>query len=860
MAANAKALTKYRQKRDFGRTGEPRGRHARSNGFSFVVQKHDARRLHYDFRLELDGVLISWAVPRGPSLDPRDKRLAVETEAHPIEYGSFEGTIPAGQYGAGTVMVWDHGTWSPAGDPRAGYQKGHLEFVLDGQKLKGKWHLVRTGLGGSTKPNWLLIKAHDDAARDDGDYLLEAMPNSVMTGRTLAHIAGDPDAPVWDSRPHTEQPAARGRPDKAAGKQASTTRRNRWLEDPTVANAPAGPLPEVLEAELATLVKQVPDGADWLHEIKFDGYRMIGRVQRGAAKLVTRNDRDWTGRFPVIAQALQALPTESAVLDGEVVVLRSDGASDFGLLQNALQERDQNTLVYCAFDLLYLEGRDLRALPLEERKRLLEALLRASRGAGQLRYTDHVVGNGPEVLRQACRLGLEGVVSKRRDAAYHGGRGRDWLKTKCSLRQEFVIGGYTEPAGSRRHLGALLLGVREGDRLAYCGKVGTGFDEVSLRDLESRLVRRQQRETPFEPAPKRAERRGAHWVTPDIVCEVEFSEFTSDGRLRHATFRGLREDKNAQAVVREVPRPKTGAGEALPSLTHPNRLLYPEVGLTKRELYDYYRCVAFAMLPHVVDRPLTLVRCPKGHQERCFFQKHATSSMPAAIRRVYLPEKGRTATFMVIEDLPGLLELVQLGALEIHTGGARAHDAERPDLLVFDLDPDTEVVWERVIVGARLLRDLFGHLGLESFLKTTGGKGLHVCVPVLPGLGWHEVAQFCRGVADAIVLAAPDQFVATMSKRKRKGKIFVDYVRNTRGASFIAPYSTRARIGAPVALPIDWQDLTPELHSDAFRLRDFGRVWGAERRDPWASMSRIRQSLTPSMLRAVRVAAGARVR
>jgi bifunctional non-homologous end joining protein LigD len=840
----AATLQPYRSKRDLGRSGEPAGGTVEPGGWSFVVHKHASRQLHYDFRLELDGVLLSWAVPRGPSLDPSQKRLATQVEDHPVEYGSFEGTIPGGQYGAGTVMVWDRGTWSAEGDARAAYRAGHLAFVLRGQKLRGGWHLVRTRRDGSDRTNWLLIKARDAESRGDGDMLLRSEPNSAVSGRSLEQIASAPNASKWESHGTKAGPAARSR---GRGKPRSRFE---------LAASPRRPLPPTVEVQLATLVRAAPEGTDWLHEIKFDGYRLIGRLQDGRVKLFTRGTRDWTERFPAIARAITALPVDSAVLDGELVAHRSDGVSDFQTLQNALRTGATTALTYCAFDLLYLNGHDLRPLPLEQRKGLLEQLLAGTSG-GALRYADHVIGNGAEVYSQACKLGLEGMVSKRRNAPYRPGRGTDWLKLKCTSNQEFVIGGFSEPEGSRRYLGALLVGLYDDGQLRYCGKVGTGYSEESLRALRARLARLEQPEPAFRNPPGKAESRGVHWVKPELVCEVQFAEFTGDGRLRHPSFRGLREDKPAYEVVRETPdgdtrAPTESPGRAAP-LSNPERILYPELGITKLDLANYYRSVADLLLPQVGDRLLTLVRCPEGRHQTCFFQKHALRGMPASIRRVRLAEKGKRVTHVVIDDSAGLLALVQLGVLEIHTGGARARDPERPDLLVFDLDPDPEVAWERVMGAAHLLRDLFGHLGLETFLKTTGGKGLHVCVPILPERSWSEIEPFCRGVAHTMVRAAPDRFVATMSKQKRKGKIFVDYVRNNRGASFIAPYSTRARPGAPLAVPIAWEELTAEIRSHPYTLKDSQRIHATGRPDPWAAMRQLRQSLTPAMLQSVRV-------
>jgi len=778
-----KALAKYREMRDFAHTHEPRGGAARgkklpqpSAGLSFVVQKHAARNLHYDFRLELDGVLLSWAVPKGPSLDPKVKRLAVVVEPHPLEYGKFEGTIPKGEYGAGSVDIWDHGSWQPEGDAHAALAKGHLAFSLSGEKLKGAWHLVRTkGAAGGERAakeakSWLLFKSRDTQARA---------------------------------------------------------------------------LPEVPAPELATLVDQAPKGDDFIHEIKLDGYRMLARLGAGVATLHTRSGKDWTERMPALRDALRSLGADSAVLDGEVVALDERGVSNFQTLQNSLNEARDGELVYFVFDLLHEGGEDLRALPLVERKSRLRALLEAHAATlgNRVRFSAHVVGSGPEFFENACKLGLEGTIAKRALSPYRSGRGRDWLKIKCSQRQEFTIVGFTEPGGSRSHFGALLLGTRRKGELVYAGKVGTGFSEVSLKELHEKLRPLAVKQPPLERAPRGADARGVTWVKPELVAEIGFTEQTTDGLLRHPTFHGLRDDKPAREVQMETATSVATASARSYPLTHPDKLLYPEQGITKQQLLDYYELVAPRMLPHVANRPLTLVRCPNGRGKPCFFQKHPGIATLPGLRSVSIREKEGKSPYSVLDDALGLFGLVQLGALEIHTWGSRADDFEHPDILVFDLDPDPSVGYEAVIAGALALRDIFERAKLESFVKTTGGKGLHVCLPIRPDLDWTVAKDFTANIAQGLAKSAPELYVATQAKAKRKGKTFIDYLRNARGATFIAPYSTRARENAPVAVPLEWDELSPKLPPDHFTLRNLEQRLTKLASDPFERLAQLKQPL-----------------
>ncbi|HYQ01592.1 MAG TPA: DNA ligase D [Polyangiaceae bacterium] len=823
------SLATYRQKRDFAKTEEPSGKARRKLGNSYVIQKHDASHLHYDFRLELGGVLLSWAVPKGPSLDPKVKRLAVQTEDHPLEYGGFEGTIPEGEYGGGTVMVWDRGTWEPEGDAKQAYEKGHLSFQLHGDKLSGGWHLVKTKRPGQKQNTWLLFKAKDEAAKAGDTQLLEEQAESALTGRDLKSIAA-------------------GTPSKRSAKSSKRDA-----------------MPKSVEPELATLVSETPKGDDFIHEVKFDGYRVIARLEAGRARLLTRGGEDWTARMPTLQSALEKLKAESAILDGEFVALDERGVTDFQLLQNAFSGKNRAPLAYYAFDLLYLDGKDLRSLPLIERKAKLQELLgRLPKSEATLRYSDHTRGDGSLFFAEAAKLGLEGVVSKRADSPYRSGRGKDWQKSKSLARQEFVIVGFTEPGGGRSHFGALLLGVRSDAQLVYSGRVGTGFTESSLKALAARLTPLEIDEPKLKNTPRGAEVRGVHWVEPRLVAEVAYTAITHDGLLRHPTFKGLREDKAASEVILEQPRAvvsrsrvkKTPPRAAAPlTLSHPDKILYPELGLTKRELADYYEVVSEFMLPHVINRPLTLLRCPEGRQKQCFFQKHPGESLAEGLVRVQVPSSDGKSKYAAIADARGLPALVQMGALEVHVWGALANDAEHPDLLVFDLDPSPELDFKETIRGARALRGLLEELGLQTWLKTTGGKGLHVTVPIVARADWNESKEFCRAVAEELTRREPERYVATMSKAKRTGKIFVDYLRNTRGATFIAPYSSRARENATIAMPIAWDELSPKFKPERFNVRNAARYLRERGADPFAGLSKARQKL-PSAAKAARIFGG----
>lgn len=809
------ALAPYRAKRDFRRTGEPAGGKSGARGSRFVIQKHDARRLHYDLRLELDGVFKSWAVTRGPSLVAGEKRLAVHVEDHPLEYGTFEGTIPKGQYGGGTVLVWDQGTWRPEGDPARGYRKGHLDFAMKGEKLHGRWHLVRIrGKPGEKRENWLLIKGDDAAARPaDTADILDERPESVLSGRDIPAVAGDADPPARKRSPR----GGRRKADPPGG---------------------ADEMPEFVEPCLATLRTKAPAGRRWLHEIKFDGYRIQVRIADGQARIRTRSGLDWTDRFGHrISAALAALPVRSALLDGEIVVEGSGGASDFALLQADLSEGRQDRFAVWLFDLLYLDGQDLRQMPLLRRKERLADLL-GDGGEGTIRLSEHFDAEGAAMQRHACRLALEGVVSKLRDAPYRSGRQKDWIKAKCSLRQEFVIGGFVPSAVLDDAVGSLVLGYYQNGRLRHAGRVGTGFSHRVARDLFQRLDAIGRSTAPFAGRLGAEQRHGVRFVEPELVAEVEYRGWTADRHLRHAAFRGLREDKPADTV--EIEQPVRPGEQERPAfavrLTHPDRVYWPDAGVTKEGLAEYYAQTWRHMAPFLVGRPLALVRCPDGIAGACFFQKHGWRGMPKVIRRSDDPKDG--SQILSVEGLDGAVGLVQSGVLEIHPWGATLADIERPDLLTFDLDPGEGVSWSDVIAAAHEVRLRLEAAGLAAFVKTSGGKGLHVVTPLQPASDWAAAKAFCRAVAEAMAGDSPDRFVAKATKAARRKRIFVDYLRNGRGATAVAPYSPRARSGAPVSMPVGWEELSTEIGPAWFTIANAQTRLAGLPSDPWADFAK----------------------
>ena len=866
-------LERYWEKRDFRKTPEPRGRVEKAQDrLSYFIQRHDARRLHYDFRLELDGTLKSWAIPKGPSLDPKDKRLAVHVEDHPLSYGPFEGEIPEGQYGAGSVLLWDRGHWTCEGDPGKGYRKGHLKFRLDGEKLSGNWALVRMDSSERGKDNWLLIKEHDEySASGPEANITELRPESVA----------DHDGGKSRSKAST----------KGAGRTESTVRaKKQGAHEPTpkqpalkldrIEHAEKGAMPAAIKPQLATLVARPPEGEEWLSEVKFDGYRALCRVEKSTAQLFTRAGHDWTKKWQALADAAARLPLKQAWLDGEVVALTDEGAVSFHLLQNAARHGEKVRLAYYLFDLLYLDGVDLRQVALHERKRLLKSLLQDADRSGPLLYSDHIEGKAPEVFSHACMHELEGIIAKRADSGYIERRSASWLKVKCHRRQEFVVGGYTEPAGAREKFGALLLGVYDANRLRYAGKVGTGFTEDTLAIMSDKFARLGTKTSPFSNPGAVPRGSGVHWLKPELVAEVRFGEWTDAGVIRHAAFIGLRADKPAREIKREMPEPAaaqeppaptkskdaktmgakttgtktmgttSGADHAMiagVTLSHPSRVLFAESGLTKFDLAQYYEHVSEWILPHLKQRPLTLVRCPNGGGEKCFFQKHATEATSVEIDRVEVPDGAGSATYLMANSLPSLISLVQMGVLELHTWGATCKDLQRPDRMIFDLDPAPEVGWPQIVEGAQLVKALLDEIGLVSFVKTTGGKGLHVVVPLKPEKPWDEVKAFSRAIAEHLAATLPAQFTANLSKKKRTGKIFIDYLRNAMEATAVAAYSTRARPNASVATPVRWEELTPELRPDTFTVTNIGARLQQLKEDPWQEFFTLKQRLTKKM-------------
>ncbi|QDA36909.1 DNA ligase D (plasmid) [Paracoccus liaowanqingii] len=816
-------LETYNSKRNFGTTPEPRGDAGDpGEGDRYLIQKHAARRLHYDLRLELDGVLLSWAVTEGPSLIVGEKRLAVQTEDHPLAYGDFEGTIPQGQYGAGNVILWDSGRWKALADPRKGLAKGHLEFEIEGGKLGGRWHLARMARKPrDTRDNWLLIKAEDAFARRKGDPdILDERPESITSGRLVEDLSGTSPGQSCKSR-------------KADAEETQ-------LPPP---NAIPAEYPGFIPPALATLRSSAPAGKTWLHEIKFDGYRLQAHLRDGEVTLFTRSGHDWTDRFgAAIPAALGKLKARTAILDGEVVSEGASGASDFSALQAALTDGQTDSLVYCAFDILHLDGSDLRPLAQIDRKEALEALLQ---GSGEpLRYSAHFKENGELVLRHACRLSLEGVISKDARAPYRSGRGKAWIKSKCSERQEFVVAGYTRSSTLRSAIGSLILGYYEDDALVYAGRVGTGFTQRVAGELFMQLGELERKTSPIAAPLSSEEKRDVVFVRPALVAEVEFRAWTGSGVVRHASFRGMREDKDAKDIVRESgeAEPRKPARPAI-RLTSPERLYWKDAGVTKQGLAEYYSDVWTRMGPFIAHRPLSLLRCPEGVGTHCFFQKHAWRGQSAEIMKARDPKDDAGEPIIAIDSLAGLIGLVQGGTLEVHPWGSQLGDLERPDIITMDLDPGSGVSWTQIIEAAVEVRDRLKAAGLESFVKTSGGKGLHVVAPLTPKAQWDEVKAFTKGIAQAMAADSPERYVATVSKAKRGGKTLIDYLRNGRGATAVAPYSTRARLGAAVSMPLDWSELGPAIGPDHFTVNNaVARISSTP--DPWADFWKAAVPLT----------------
>jgi bifunctional non-homologous end joining protein LigD len=822
----ASRLEAYREKRDFSRTQEPKPKLGKDKGWQFVVQKHDARRLHFDLRLELDGVLKSWAVTRGPSLVPDEKRLAVQTEDHPMEYLDWEGVIPKGEYGGGTMIVWDRGTWKPETDPHYGLQKGHLDFSLEGARLKGRWHLVRMNRKpGEKKDPWLLIKSKDDYAREPG-------APEIVEEEMTSHLSGLTNADLAAKGAVRADHAARAKVQKSALPDPSRLRR-----------AKKGILPVFVEPSLALATRTPPSGTKWVHEIKHNGYRTQARIDGGTVKLLTRKGLDWTARFRPIESALKKLPVGSALLDGEIVVQDESGISSFAGLQSDLKSGRKDRLAYFVFDILYIEGVDIRDVRLDERKKLLKTVLDAL-APSIIQYSDHMEEDGEVVLTHACRMGLEGIISKRVDLPYCSGRGEHWLKSKCVLSEEFVIVGYVPSTARSGAVGSLVLGYYVKGELLHAGRAGTGFSEdqaaALYRELEEIRAGKPQFGAPLSPLSE----KGVRWVTPLLVADIAYRGWSADGLLFQAAFKGLREDKTAEeAVIEEVlPRVPEEPSQSIASfrLTHPERILWEEEGITKQGLAEFYADISDWILPHIRSRVLSLVRCPSGMRKPCFYAKHAWQGVSDAILRVDVSEDG---PMLAIEDLEGLIALVQAGVLEIHPWGSRREKLDRPDRIIFDLDPGEDVPWNRVIAAALEVRARLDRFGLNSFVKTTGGKGLHVMLPIMPEADWDTVKSFTQNIAEAMAADSPDRYVAKMTRSLRSGKIFVDYLRNGRGATAVSAYSTRARAKAPVSTPLDWDELSDAIKADHFTVDNLRQRLAFLGQDPWADFFKLKQKL-----------------
>ncbi|MEB8386753.1 DNA ligase D [Rhodobacteraceae bacterium KMM 6894] len=792
MAKPPDPLEEYNRKRDFARTSEPRGDATKPGARRrFVVQKHAASRLHYDFRLEWNGVLLSWAVTKGPSPDPGEKRLAVRTEDHPLEYGDFEGTIPKGEYGGGTVMLWDTGGWRPQEDFEQGLAEGKLKFTLQGQRMKGRWTLVRMRAeSGEKRQNWLLIKERDDHAREDPDAFTKGTAVSVTTGRSMQDIAADA-------------------PPKAAPEVNTDTDPDR-----------KGKRPAFAALQLATLVDSAPEGDDWLHEMKFDGYRCLAALGKGGTRLYTRSGKDWTDRFHALDGAFDALPCDTALIDGEVMAARINGSA-FSSLQKALKQG--TPLVFFAFDLLELDGKDLRKAPLIERRDRLALLLGDAPPDGPIRFSAHIVGNGPKVFAHACKAGAEGIISKRIDAPYRGTRTKSWRKVKCTRRQEFVIVGYSPSDKAGRPFASLLLASHEGGNLRYKGRVGTGFSEALMSDLAQAMTPRKIPACTGVPDDIATD---AQWVRADLVAEIEFSEFTSDGYIRHGSFLGLRDDKTPDDVRLEEPMTSDTDSDTQTiiegiHISNADRPVFPDAGGTKGDVARHYARVGARLIALAGHRPLSLYRCPSGIDDACFFQKHDSGGMPDALSRIAIEESdGDTADYLYATRTQSLIAAAQMGTIEFHIQGVRTDRLERPDRLVFDLDPDEGLDWADVRNAAFDVRDTLAGLGLDSGAIVTGGKGVHVWLALRRTRGWDTVRLFAKGFAHVLAARQPDRYTASMSKSKRSGRIFIDWLRNERGATAVAPYSLRARPGAPVAVPVTWEELMTLDSANSFSMAD----------------------------------------
>ncbi|KPC55309.1 DNA ligase D [Amantichitinum ursilacus] len=858
----AATLDEYNRKRDFQATPEPAGKAVKprpDHALQYCIQKHDATRLHYDFRLELDGAMKSWAIPKGPCLDPAVRRLAVQVEDHPLSYASFEGHIPEGHYGAGDVIVWDRGVWIPQGDPEEGYRQGKLKFTLEGEKLAGLWNLVRTTIAGRQE-QWFLIKHRDEAARPENEYdVVAALPDSVLSERSI--VPKKRGGKAATPKPVKVPPAQPRKRTAKAGAQRT----------PKLA---ATPIPETMTPQLATLVESVPDG-DWRYEIKFDGYRIMARIEHGEVKLLTRNGHDWTRKLPRQAEALASLGLESAWLDGEVIVANENGVPDFQLLQNAFESGRNGEIVYYLFDLPYLNGVDLRSAPLEQRR---AALAKALENAEDdvLRFSEDFAEAPDALLNSACQMKLEGLIGKRAGSPYVSRRSSDWVKLKCKLRHEFVVVGYSEPKGARSGFGALLLGLYDADskELRYAGKVGTGFNETTLRTIYQQLQALETRKTVVVNPPTGADARGVHWIKPELLAEVAYAEMTREGSVRHAVFHGLRNDKPAAGVTAEKPvKAKDIAAAAPPApaaakpgkrsakttakaassaarsalrITHPERVIDASSGTTKLQLAEYYANVAPYILPHLQDRPVALVRAPEGIAGELFFQKNASTLRIPAIQSLDQAYSGQPV--MIINNADALLGAVQMSTIEFHTWNATSDELAKPNRFILDLDPDPALPWKTMVEAAQLTLAVLDELGLVSFIKTSGGKGLHIVVPLTPRDGWADIKAFSEAIVKHMARQIPSRFSAVSGPKNRVGKIFIDYLRNSQGATTICAYAARTRENLPVSVPI-WREEIHDLKSaNQWNIHNLHeRLAELDGVDPWAEYANTQQLITPDM-------------
>ena len=840
-------LDRYQAKRNFAVTSEPSTGGSSVSGQSFVIQKHWAGRLHYDFRLELGGVMKSWAIPKGPSLDPKVKRMAVAVEDHPVAYAAFEGTIPARQYGAGKVIIWDRGQWQPVGDAAVGLRAGNLKFRLHGEKLHGLWALVRMKTHEEKREAWLLIKERDDAARAAAEFsVVDELPDSVVTAKHPVRTKAEAFAHAT-----------------ASGKRGATTP-VKAQATPVVANAAAlgvaAMLPEVLAPQLATRVDKPPSNeVDWQYEIKFDGYRILARVEGGEVKLFTRNNNDWTGRLRHLAQAITTANYPDGWYDGEIVVMSATGRPDFGALQRAFDTSEVGDIVLYLFDLPYYDGRDIRAVPLEQRRELLKAIV-ARRANDSLRFSEAFDGAGNDILRAACRLGLEGVIGKRRGSRYAAQRSTDWIKLKCGERQEFVVAGFTDPKGTRDAFGALLLGVHQDDgSLAYAGKVGSGFSDASLQEIARQLKPLAQTTAPFIRVP--AEHKRAHWVKPGLLVEVSFSEWTKDARLRNPVFRGIRTDKAANMIRREAAAPapperppkgtaasKTTIDALSFNVTHGDRIVDASTGLTKLELVRFYALVGSYMMPHLKQRPVSMVRAPAGFAGELFFQKHIVAKLPAGLKALDPALDPGHDPLVSVAAASGLIASAQWNVVEFHTWNALATHVERPDRLIFDLDPGAGVTWPQVQQATELVRAFLTELNLVCFAKTSGGKGMHIVIPIRRRYDWAVAKDFSHAIVSHLARVLPAHFVDKSGPKNRVGKIFIDYLRNGRGATTVSAWSARARPGAGVSVPIAWNEVGRIKSADQWNVRNIHSRLD-QGNAPWAAY----RSGTNTLMHAMRI-------